>query len=53
MPNCWKFLHDPDVYRDPFTFNPDRYLSPVTNSIRLHGDFVFEQTLLLHMMVAA
>ncbi|EIM88804.1 cytochrome P450 [Stereum hirsutum FP-91666 SS1] len=28
MANCWKFLHDPDVYRDPFTFNPDRFMGP-------------------------
>ncbi|KAJ6517274.1 cytochrome P450 [Mycena vitilis] len=26
--NVWKFLHDPAVYADPFTFNPDRFLGP-------------------------
>jgi len=26
--NVWKFLHDPEVYTDPFTFNPDRFLGP-------------------------
>ncbi|KAF8173223.1 cytochrome P450 [Mycena galopus ATCC 62051] len=26
--NVWKFLHDPEVYADPFTFNPDRFLGP-------------------------
>ncbi|KAJ7207518.1 cytochrome P450 [Mycena pura] len=26
LPNVWKFLHDPAVYRDPFLFNPDRFL---------------------------
>ncbi|KAJ7451064.1 cytochrome P450 [Mycena latifolia] len=26
--NVWKFLHDPKVYTDPFTFNPDRFLGP-------------------------
>ncbi|KAJ7171662.1 cytochrome P450 [Mycena crocata] len=24
--NVWKFLHDPAIYHDPFTFNPDRFL---------------------------
>jgi len=24
--NVWKFLHDPDVYKDPFVFNPDRFM---------------------------
>jgi cytochrome P450 len=24
--NAWAMLHDPDVYKDPFTFNPDRFL---------------------------
>jgi hypothetical protein len=28
-PRCYrKFLHDPNVYKDPFTFNPDRFLGP-------------------------
>ncbi|KAJ7288668.1 cytochrome P450 [Mycena rebaudengoi] len=26
--NVWKFLHDPEVYTDPFVFNPDRFLGP-------------------------
>lgn len=24
--NAWAMLHDPDIYKDPFTFNPDRFL---------------------------
>jgi cytochrome P450 len=24
--NAWAMSHDPDVYKDPFKFNPDRYL---------------------------
>ena len=24
--NAWAMLHDPDVYKDPFKFNPDRFL---------------------------
>ncbi|KAJ7490114.1 cytochrome P450 [Mycena galericulata] len=28
LPNIWKFLHDPTVYRDPFVFNPDKFLGP-------------------------
>lgn len=24
--NAWAMGHDPDVYRDPFIFNPNRYL---------------------------
>jgi len=26
MANAWAMLHDPDVYQDPFEFNPDRFL---------------------------
>ncbi|KAJ7157971.1 cytochrome P450 [Mycena crocata] len=26
MPNIWKFLHDPAIYRDPSVFNPERFL---------------------------
>ncbi|KAH8663471.1 cytochrome P450 [Tricladium varicosporioides] len=29
--NAWAMLHDPDIYKDPFTFNPDRFL-PVSES---------------------
>ncbi|GJJ14307.1 hypothetical protein Clacol_008571 [Clathrus columnatus] len=25
MPNVWHMLHDPNVYPDPLTYNPDRY----------------------------
>ncbi|KAJ7187845.1 putative monooxygenase [Mycena filopes] len=25
IPNVWYMLHDPEVYPDPHTFNPDRY----------------------------
>ncbi|CAK5270919.1 unnamed protein product [Mycena citricolor] len=28
IPNVWKFLHDPATYRDPLTFNPERFLGP-------------------------
>ncbi|KAE9381135.1 cytochrome p450 monooxygenase [Stipitochalara longipes BDJ] len=24
--NAWAMLHDSEIYKDPFTFNPDRYL---------------------------
>lgn len=24
--NAWAMLHDPDIYNNPFTFNPDRFL---------------------------
>ncbi|KAJ5628173.1 hypothetical protein N7490_010401 [Penicillium lividum] len=26
MPNIWALTHDPEVYRDPMTFNPERFL---------------------------
>ncbi|KAK7015191.1 hypothetical protein VNI00_019160 [Paramarasmius palmivorus] len=26
--NVWKFLHDPTVYKDPMSFNPERFLGP-------------------------
>jgi cytochrome P450 len=29
--NAWAMLHDPDIYKDPLKFNPDRFL-PVSES---------------------
>jgi cytochrome P450 len=28
LPAVWWFLHDPEVYADPDSFNPERFLSP-------------------------
>jgi len=28
IPNIWYMSHDPQVYADPFRFNPDRFLGP-------------------------
>lgn len=28
IPSVWWFLHDPEVYEDPDSFEPERYLSP-------------------------
>ena len=28
MPNIYGFMHDPAVFKDPYTFNPDRFLGP-------------------------
>lgn len=28
LPAVWWFLHDPEVYADPASFDPDRFLSP-------------------------
>lgn len=30
FPNVWAILHDPELYPDPFTFNPDRFEENVT-----------------------
>ncbi|KAH9990147.1 cytochrome P450 [Russula vinacea] len=27
MANIWHFMHDPEVYKDPMTFNPDRLIA--------------------------
>ncbi|RYP09137.1 hypothetical protein DL765_008562 [Monosporascus sp. GIB2] len=27
IPNIWHFTHDPAVYKDPMSFNPDRFLA--------------------------
>ncbi|KAI5465087.1 putative cytochrome P450 oxidoreductase OrdA-like protein [Mariannaea sp. PMI_226] len=27
LPNVWHFTHDPDVYRDPMAFKPERFLA--------------------------
>ncbi|RYP13071.1 hypothetical protein DL767_010944 [Monosporascus sp. MG133] len=39
LPNIWHFTHDPAVYKDPMSFNPDRFLadSPPPNP----RDYVF------------
>ncbi|RDA93384.1 hypothetical protein CP533_1961 [Ophiocordyceps camponoti-saundersi (nom. inval.)] len=29
LPNVWWFTHDPEVYSDADSFNPDRYLEPL------------------------
>ncbi|KAJ2934996.1 hypothetical protein H1R20_g2118, partial [Candolleomyces eurysporus] len=35
VPNVWAMLHDETVYPDPFTFNPDRFISPETGQVDL------------------
>jgi len=37
--NVWKFLHDANLYKDPFAFNPDRFMGP--NPERDPTDFCF------------
>ncbi|KAF2634830.1 cytochrome P450 [Massarina eburnea CBS 473.64] len=32
IPNVWWFTHDPSVYADPETFNPDRYITTPTHT---------------------
>ncbi|PVI03088.1 cytochrome P450 [Periconia macrospinosa] len=31
LPNIWWFTHDPTVYPDPMTFNPDRHITTPTH----------------------
>ncbi|RXW13378.1 hypothetical protein EST38_g12477 [Candolleomyces aberdarensis] len=33
VPNAWAMLHDENVYSDPFTFNPDRFINPQTGQV--------------------
>ncbi|KDR66571.1 hypothetical protein GALMADRAFT_80669 [Galerina marginata CBS 339.88] len=39
IPNAWAMLHNEDVYRDPFTFNPDRFMKDgkIDKSVRDPG----------------
>ncbi|KAL5341654.1 cytochrome P450 [Aspergillus crustosus] len=30
LPSVWWFCHNPDVYKDPMTFKPERFLGPVS-----------------------
>ncbi|KAI1333660.1 cytochrome P450 oxidoreductase OrdA-like protein [Xylariaceae sp. FL0016] len=39
LPNIWLFAHDPEVYQDPMSFNPDRFLG--SNPAPHPYDFVF------------
>ncbi|KAI0723015.1 cytochrome P450 [Earliella scabrosa] len=42
MVNIWNILHDPQAYRDPMTFNPDRYIAtPEREAERDPRDFAF------------
>ncbi|KAF8658198.1 hypothetical protein AX16_002119 [Volvariella volvacea WC 439] len=43
MPNAWGLLHDENVYPDPLTFNPDRFLKDgkLDTSIRDPEDIAF------------
>ncbi|KAG5717253.1 O-methylsterigmatocystin oxidoreductase [Termitomyces sp. T112] len=31
--NVWAILHDPDLYPDPYTFDPERFVSPQPTSL--------------------
>ncbi|RXW12655.1 hypothetical protein EST38_g13199 [Candolleomyces aberdarensis] len=33
VPNAWAMLHDENVYPDPFTFNPDRFINSETGQV--------------------
>jgi hypothetical protein len=41
VPNIWQVHHSPDVYPDPYEFNPQRFLNPETNQLlcRSHEQF--------------
>lgn len=39
--NIWGMLHDPAVYKDPFTFNPERHLGPTPEADPLDVAFGF------------
>ncbi|KAK7472246.1 hypothetical protein VKT23_000367 [Stygiomarasmius scandens] len=40
--NTWNIMHDPEMYPDPFTFNPDRYLQKESENAPLDpGLFAF------------
>lgn len=35
-PNVWLILHDPEIYPDPFTFNPSRWLIKTEKGLELN-----------------
>lgn len=39
--NIWKMVSDPDMYHDPATFNPERFLGPIESVERNPEDIVF------------
>ncbi|KAF7295771.1 Cytochrome P450 [Mycena chlorophos] len=41
MCDIWAITHDPEMYPDPFTFNPDRFLGESGKQQRDPYDFVF------------